>query len=978
MLTTTSDFERGSAQLKTAGRPQEFVCAGDDLKDILQALTRQISAVDHRNSQVLEDMRGRLELLGRDAGVARETARPEYGSAFARIEDGVNQLADRMADTSWERDANRPEPAVSAHHNLSSFGAVAAALSTQQHRNAEFDVSAFAVQPAPTVVMTSPSASLPGDVSDPWDLDGADALAKLYESGQAGLSGMPELQSSMRGQHHFAAASSISTPIHVADISHTVDAMAGHPTNDREWLEGRFAAIASRIEQSFADNRVEQVFGDFERRLGELEMRFGTALESVATRADVEGLRIVEAYINELAVHFDQTRAHLSRLDTVEQHLGDLLHQVSDERFATLFAQQAGGPVQGSSEEDIEAVAMAVADRVASRMPQQSHLTATHSADAAIGDLQHLIEGFVAGQRDNEEHTSSMLDTMQQAMIRMLDRMDAIENAVPAYPSPQATFAPAAPPSPAAVLRPEPTFAQELGHASQSTPPADLPSYAAAQQMGAHPMSAVKEDFRSAAIADARRAARKVASQPELTADETPADGMRVRRGAPVIKATASEAASDAIGGSEKALPSAVSDTPAKSRVPLMVAGVALVAAVGLLAASVGLNRGLPFMAGGNPLRQTVQQKGALTIDNGAPGAGEQGAADADASTPGAAPNANPQRPSQATDPRARSRSIPETAVESQGETLNATVEAAMDVPARSPAAAPPMGMTLTPARSVPNDSDLARMRQQRNMQSLANQLAAVQANAPTVPASLMPNAGAAQEPDMALIVEAAKPSELPPALIGPLSLRTAASKGDPSAEFEVAARFAEGRGVSQDFKQANVWYQRSAQRGFAPAQYRLGTLFERGIGIKADVARAKIWYGRAAEQGHVKAMHNLAVLNSGRDQSADYPTAVTWFTAASERGLADSQFNLGVLHESGLGLPRDLKQAYYWLALAARNGDKEASRRRDQVRMKLEEADVTATDEAVSAWVAKPSDSAVNDARVAGEAWKARQSVGR
>jgi localization factor PodJL len=218
----------------------------------------------------------------------------------------------------------------------------------------------------------------------------------------------------------------------------------------------------------------------------------------------------------------------------------------------------------------------------------------------------------------------------------------------------------------------------------------------------------------------------------------------------------------------------------------------------------------------------------------------------------------------------------------------------------------------------------------------------------------------------------------MPPAQVGPTSLRIAAQKGDPSAEFEVAARFAEGRGIGQDFKQAQFWYQRSAQRGFAPAQYRLGTLFERGIGTKADVARAKIWYGRAAEQGHVKAMHNLAVLNAGREQSADYGTAVQWFTAAAERGLADSQFNLGVLYESGLGLPRDMKQAYHWLSLAARTGDKEAARRRDAVRMKLEEAEVAAADAAVNAWRAQAVDSQVNEPRAAGEAWKSRQAATR
>jgi localization factor PodJL len=350
---------------------------------------------------------------------------------------------------------------------------------------------------------------------------------------------------------------------------------------------------------------------------------------------------------------------------------------------------------------------------------------------------------------------------------------------------------------------------------------------------------------------------------------------------------------------------------------------------------------------------------------------------------PRAAPAATPLRPgASAVDPRGSVPGGSELATESAGnqqavpgETVVVRHDASLNGPTNTP-----QGISVTQASStVLNNSDLARMRQQRNMASLANQLAAVQANAPTVPASLMPNGAApAPQPDGIIGETAQPPSELPPAFIGPNSLRNAAQKGDPSAEFEVAARFAEGRGIAQDFKQAIVWYQRSAQRGFAPAQYRLGTLFERGIGIKADPARAKIWYGRAAEQGHVKAMHNLAVLNAGRDQSADYAVALQWFTAAAERGLADSQYNLGVLYESGLGLERDLKQAYHWLSLAGRGGDKEAARRRDQIRMKLEEAEVAAADAAVEAWRAKPSDSSVNDARVAGEAWKSRQSVGR
>src|SRR5690606_7428329 len=59
----------------------------------------------------------------------------------------------------------------------------------------------------------------------------------------------------------------------------------------------------------------------------------------------------------------------------------------------------------------------------------------------------------------------------------------------------------------------------------------------------------------------------------------------------------------------------------------------------------------------------------------------------------------------------------------------------------------------------------------------------------------------------------------MPPVAVGPQPLRAAAASGDPSAEFAVALRLDEGRGVARDLEQAVVWYRRSAARGFAPAQ---------------------------------------------------------------------------------------------------------------------------------------------------------------
>jgi localization factor PodJL len=98
--------------------------------------------------------------------------------------------------------------------------------------------------------------------------------------------------------------------------------------------------------------------------------------------------------------------------------------------------------------------------------------------------------------------------------------------------------------------------------------------------------------------------------------------------------------------------------------------------------------------------------------------------------------------------------------------------------------------------------------------------------------------------------------------------------------------------------------------------------------------------------------MHNLAVLIARKDGAGpDYATAATWFREAAERGLADSQYNLGVLCETGLGVPKDVAEAYKWLALAARGGDKEAAARLLQVKTRLDVDQVAAAERQIADW---------------------------
>ncbi len=194
-----------------------------------------------------------------------------------------------------------------------------------------------------------------------------------------------------------------------------------------------------------------------------------------------------------------------------------------------------------------------------------------------------------------------------------------------------------------------------------------------------------------------------------------------------------------------------------------------------------------------------------------------------------------------------------------------------------------------------------------------------------------------------------------PDLAIASTKLRDAVVAGDPSAYFEVAVRYSEGRGVKADMSKAATWYKKAAESGVAVAQYRLGSLYERGQGVKRDLATAVMWYQRAADQGNIGAMHNLAVLLSeGVDGSPDHVKALQWFRAAGNYGVKDSQYNLGVLYARGIGTDADLVESYKWFAAAAAQGDTDAATRRDQVAQMMKPDDLAKARAAYQAWHAK------------------------
>jgi len=194
-------------------------------------------------------------------------------------------------------------------------------------------------------------------------------------------------------------------------------------------------------------------------------------------------------------------------------------------------------------------------------------------------------------------------------------------------------------------------------------------------------------------------------------------------------------------------------------------------------------------------------------------------------------------------------------------------------------------------------------------------------------------------------------------------TLKTLATRGDASAQYELGVRYSEGRGLVRDTKSAAQWFEKAADQGLAPAQYRLGSYYEKGIGVDRDYAKARAYYQQAAENGNARAMHNLAVLFAeGNDGKPDYAAASEWFRKAADFGVRDSQYNLAILYARGLGVGQNMTQSYMWFAIAAAQGDQDAAKKRDEVGTRLDSKDLSAAKSLVDGFKPRPLKSEANE----------------
>ena len=210
-----------------------------------------------------------------------------------------------------------------------------------------------------------------------------------------------------------------------------------------------------------------------------------------------------------------------------------------------------------------------------------------------------------------------------------------------------------------------------------------------------------------------------------------------------------------------------------------------------------------------------------------------------------------------------------------------------------------------------------------------------------------------------------------------PTSLRDAVLAGSSAAQYELAQRLFEGRGVPQDQQAAAIWFERAAAAGLAPAQFRLGTLYSKGVGVRRDPVAAKRWYAKAAEAGNARAAHNLAVIYSEpAGETPDYVEAAKWFRKAADLGVRDSEFNLAILYARGLGVDQDFRRSWLFFSLAAAQGDADAAKKRDEVAARMAPDALAAAADDLAKFKVSKSDPAANEVAAPPGGWDGKSSV--
>ncbi|GEM_PF-2352405 len=134
--------------------------------------------------------------------------------------------------------------------------------------------------------------------------------------------------------------------------------------------------------------------------------------------------------------------------------------------------------------------------------------------------------------------------------------------------------------------------------------------------------------------------------------------------------------------------------------------------------------------------------------------------------------------------------------------------------------------------------------------------------------------------------------------------LYKAAEKNDPNALFELGKAHEEGKGVPQNGKIADDYYERSAALGYGRADYSRGKLYERGKLVPKNIPLALALYTQAGGRDYPRAWQQLGKLyENGKEVPMDLKKASEFYTLAKLAGIDVTQDEARLKEKSGTPL---------------------------------------------------------------------------
>ncbi len=182
--------------------------------------------------------------------------------------------------------------------------------------------------------------------------------------------------------------------------------------------------------------------------------------------------------------------------------------------------------------------------------------------------------------------------------------------------------------------------------------------------------------------------------------------------------------------------------------------------------------------------------------------------------------------------------------------------------------------------------------------------------------------------------------------------LQELARRGNLWAETTLGLMYGHGYGATRDEDAAEDYYLKAAKQGSLGAEFNLGAFYQDRFRFKP----AETWLLKAAERGYSLAEENLSQLYHAKSPLLDEEKSFQWALRAAEHGRPEAQYNTCYSYADGLGVTREMVEAYKWCYIAARHGQRQAPGNRDHLAQQMRPDEIAKGREAAERWLAHES----------------------